>query len=680
MERMQFGNSACVQCRKAHRKCDKKLPACSECVCRGLGNTCTFAAPKKRGPRYSIGSNDSSNVASPTTSNNMSSSSASNTKKRANSDVESESLSTTALTNVKMNYQWHYMPDQGSKQRRMISPRLNNQNGPFNSLQNVDFEASNSNEQNVVFKNSETPGFRFHLNDTQNFPQIIHSTRNSTTSYSSSSGFHFHGINEQVPFDINQVESVSHLNFRLHTAALLDYYYEFLGITFPLLDRQYMENVVMSCINSKNELTVNNPEEEHILALLFAIQAVTFQQMAKRKLAVHTFCKSRDLIGRHFDYANVSYPIAASMAVISYYLIGQGDFIRADFYIQNTRIYLEYKKNRQRKTKEDEILFKFSKYCQFLLNDANILEQILCLCPVLYREFLNVDIDTSIIDINSPIEGQIDTAMNLINNISQSTFKCLNKKIQENKAEGKHLSIMKLTYDLVFLGLKLKLLSDNPLFLHNSKTIADQISNLLSSPLLNNCSILILEAVIYSATFHMKERDTFPNLLRLELNALNSMAHRFDIITSKYAHILSGLEERLRSVDNSQSFSLPIPSLPRTHLLQSSTSDPFNNTGNIGRNDRYFKDSSMNTDSRMKISSSDPFPQDQHQIENLKLPPLNECFPEARIQKYSSATQLYEHAKQNYSNGLEPTNDSVPMLRVERDSPIAEDRTDQIYS
>ncbi|EFC48021.1 predicted protein [Naegleria gruberi] len=38
---------ACGQCRKLHKRCDKKLPSCSKCVSKGL--TCTYQEPKKKG-------------------------------------------------------------------------------------------------------------------------------------------------------------------------------------------------------------------------------------------------------------------------------------------------------------------------------------------------------------------------------------------------------------------------------------------------------------------------------------------------------------------------------------------------------------------------------------------------------------------------------------------------------
>jgi hypothetical protein len=44
----EFAPIACSNCRRSHRKCDRKLPHCSECVAKK--KKCTFLIPKKRGP------------------------------------------------------------------------------------------------------------------------------------------------------------------------------------------------------------------------------------------------------------------------------------------------------------------------------------------------------------------------------------------------------------------------------------------------------------------------------------------------------------------------------------------------------------------------------------------------------------------------------------------------------
>lgn len=45
---------SCTNCRRAHRKCDKLLPKCSECSQRDLDKVCTYHSPKKRGPKQTL--------------------------------------------------------------------------------------------------------------------------------------------------------------------------------------------------------------------------------------------------------------------------------------------------------------------------------------------------------------------------------------------------------------------------------------------------------------------------------------------------------------------------------------------------------------------------------------------------------------------------------------------------
>ncbi|KAG2378577.1 hypothetical protein C9374_008216 [Naegleria lovaniensis] len=47
LENEEIHPIACVQCRRLHKRCDKKMPSCSKCLSKGL--TCTYAEPKKKG-------------------------------------------------------------------------------------------------------------------------------------------------------------------------------------------------------------------------------------------------------------------------------------------------------------------------------------------------------------------------------------------------------------------------------------------------------------------------------------------------------------------------------------------------------------------------------------------------------------------------------------------------------
>jgi hypothetical protein len=40
---------SCANCRRGHRKCDRKLPKCTECV--GKRKKCAYEVPQKRGPK-----------------------------------------------------------------------------------------------------------------------------------------------------------------------------------------------------------------------------------------------------------------------------------------------------------------------------------------------------------------------------------------------------------------------------------------------------------------------------------------------------------------------------------------------------------------------------------------------------------------------------------------------------
>jgi len=44
----EFAPIACSNCRRSHRRCDRKLPVCGECIAKK--KKCTFLIPKKRGP------------------------------------------------------------------------------------------------------------------------------------------------------------------------------------------------------------------------------------------------------------------------------------------------------------------------------------------------------------------------------------------------------------------------------------------------------------------------------------------------------------------------------------------------------------------------------------------------------------------------------------------------------
>jgi hypothetical protein len=542
---------ACVHCRKAHRKCDRRLPNCSECVCRGFGDQCTYAAPRKRGPKQTVPVKSES-------------------KKRSNSSDDSP---TPLIKIARYTEPLNYPPTPYDNNTHFVPQ------GAEHTLMNHPMETHDTMFEPVKVITPIPSVFRYDAFQAQAPANPV----------SFSPGL-FQLSEPAVSYDLYHVDRIQQLNYRMHTSALLNFYFDYQGSYYPLFDRQYLESLAMSCFSTKNEIICKNPDEEQLIAMLLSSYALSLQRMGKKHVAYEVYLRAREIISRYFDTVSNSFAIAAAMSLSAYYLLGQGDTSRAKVLFYNTKLFQEDKKSFI-EHQEYDALSQFSIQLQFLFNDTNLIDQIFCLEPIVYERIIDESLDKSSLNQDVPIESQMDSTINILDRLSSEILEYISSQIQEKNIETKYLSTMKLTYEIVFLGLRLKLLSLSSAQNHMQQTrqIADQISSLSSNPLIHNCSILVIEAIIYASSLHLQDKNTSTNILKLDLATLNSLAQSFDVISSKYTYIMSGIDERLRKevivppvTTNYQMQHQQIPSqaINFQYPAYSQTMEPFDNNAN----------------------------------------------------------------------------------------------------
>jgi len=286
-EDASFHPIACVQCRRLHKRCDRKLPCCTKCTSRGV--TCEYKIPRKKGRTA-----------------------------KQKGDVEGDkerkkrstpTLSTSGSTNHLSDPSISLVSDTNKSSERGIEP-------PFNfSI----FDAARPAGSEVYVPqplHSSTAKFLATLVNTDNSP-YGNSTRN---------------------------QPQKHLDKR----KVLDLFYNVFNSETPIIERKEFENYLASKSNNTkeddiDEVTNDNdvmPNKKEVFALFLALKAICEQRSGMPDLAEESMKRARDAISKIFDEHSNFY-VACTYAFMSIYESGCGRVKTARYYLQSVNFYFD---------------------------------------------------------------------------------------------------------------------------------------------------------------------------------------------------------------------------------------------------------------------------------------------------------------------------------------------------
>jgi hypothetical protein len=473
---------SCANCRRGHRKCDRKLPVCTECV--GKRKKCVYELPQKRGP-----------------------------KGRAAKTSNYQPYPTVNVPNIGMpsNLVSGLIPDSVLLRQQMT---LNNDRERelvrrFLVTQHLDLEY-----ENIIAFIPVMPPYKV--------KELLAYIRDQVCTYSSE-------YNPELP-----------------------------------------------------------PPTNAELALVFAIEAVSFTTQGHPIIARHLYDKSRSFLNNIFEDVLYDFNVAATYGYLATFLITNDETNRANFFLQNAQKYVdtvalkfvqEHVAMPTCQSVKSQFLTYLVKLCETQMDEKWDIPQLFLdfiLSFKMYRSYATLEdhyLPSAIRKLIEPIDEQAERALALVeeNIVTKKYNYDLNLENidlltrNQNKLFDKILSnnynlpqndivTKKLILSFFSQGAKLRYLQsvgrDMDLLTFQ---IANNITAFTRHPNFPLCIELVAATIILAADVQVKFFENSPqdsqmcneilDLLREDMQALKLLKERYKIVGTKYGGLMQGLEK-----------------------------------------------------------------------------------------------------------------------------------------
>ncbi|KAG2386903.1 hypothetical protein C9374_001938 [Naegleria lovaniensis] len=369
----QYSTIACLLCRKAHRKCDRLYPVCSECNCRGLADKCSYQQPKKRGPKNATSSGSSpppldgqhqqavSGMGVMSTNLNMGSQPHASSTQRCSpnrsSTVHQSSNGTSAFAT--------------SSSRKSSPSQTYPQANTLPALNTLEHSPSYYQQSPIYNNNQPQPSYFNHMQSNNSYQyqqQDISGRQNGQIpSYTEQSKLGQHRYHPYVtstianttrtnkekevsPREISialsqlkSLTSVESFDIGAHYPYVLDLYFHRFILAYPLIKREDVEEVVVRRLLRKNYASKVEDKDDYFLCSFYAICMALFQRLGKREIAHHFYLQANRAVSSLMLYeeddtnenanrVGLNFELCLNIALICIYLIGNGDLKKASIY------------------------------------------------------------------------------------------------------------------------------------------------------------------------------------------------------------------------------------------------------------------------------------------------------------------------------------------------------------
>jgi len=541
-----FSPIACLNCRKAHRKCDRQLPQCSECTCRNLTNSCTYALPKKRGPKQTSSPTDEVQTSKP-----KKTTPSTNSLKRKylyeeefhTDDYGNNDHSSTNSNRFTFHGQQKHVT---SAQAINNSPSLptTQTNGTMNHASHLPIYSTFNGQKQLSQKEVSQQMVSTHITPTTKQNSVV-IRQNDTI----------------IPME--QLESVEQIQYRGHGKQFLDFYYSVMSSGFPCFPRVSFDTLLdtIFCYTHPqvNTVTQLSPVNERLLCLLESVEIVVLQRIGRKKVAEELFQITRRRLCHYFDECIDSFELSLTMLFLCDYLYGAGNYKQSAAYFALSKVYFEENANLQ--DPHQRVSLHFIKMldvqmCKDIVGQIRGLGNLIMSWNTGKDKFFDVEaLDSKRYD--SDME-YLKAILSFIDSMEQQTKKFYyeNNIVQQQASVletsehiyklSSQMSLMDLTYGIVMVGLRLKILTQVGMW--NTALVrqcADKVSHMAQSPWFDSCQHITVEPVVLAATVHLNDPNTKLWFLTTDLRALRSLDQRFDVITRKHSDLVNSIREKL---------------------------------------------------------------------------------------------------------------------------------------
>nr|CAG4707867.1 unnamed protein product [Naegleria fowleri] len=590
--------------RKAHRKCDRLYPVCSECNCRGLADKCSYQQPKKRGPKNTTTSSGSSpppldgqlqhqqpvngmnvvstnlNVisphqhapssqrSSPNRSSSIPFSSSSVHQPSSGSSTFAPSPVSSRKTSPSQTYPSSTLNSQenSSTYYQQQKPPMYNQTQPsyINYMQpnnpSYQYQQDSSRKQNGQIPSSYTDQSK--LGQHRYHPYASSTTIAQTTRTNTEREISPREISVAIS-QLKALTSVESFDIDVHYSYVLDlYFYRFI-LAYPLIKREDVEEVVIRRLLRKNYAPKIEEKDDYFLCTFYAICMSLFQRLGKRDIAHHFYLQANrsvsslmlyeeDDTNENSNKVGLNFELCLNIALICIYLIGNGDLKKASIYynigmgfIQQVNLFGEMHRG---------FLIAYYGLCELMLF-SGVKDQIKCFAIIVNKHLKGT--------LNFIQSAQFQTLESCLQVLHLLQEKQQNLMVPSNfdfpdeysqTLEGR-FELITSHFNFVRAGLEIKAyLYFGQTSTHVNerlKQLADYILSLTSMTVFEDLSVLVVEAVVMACRVILERTETIYDYqsIRMCYVALCSLDRRFAIVRKIYGDVFLAIEGRIHQYD-----------------------------------------------------------------------------------------------------------------------------------
>ena len=347
--------------------------------------------------------------------------------------------------------------------------------------------------------------------------------------------------------------STSRLSDEYIKTLCLDVYKELIGNGLPSTQKNKMDRLMGQSLSNTNIIsgTVKKKKLLHDievpdLALLYALQSVCFQRIGQHELSKQLYQRSRQTVSTVFD--NITdFNVVCSYAYLSNYLVGEGDFLGAKFYLNSVLFYLE-----QQKHNTTEADAGFLKKLTTLIHLAMEEDKAQC-CFLLNRLLSFIIQQTPELNIESNENGYIVCEEELSEKLKKLDLvtESLTATCQDNMCASKK-DLNKVIYLIQIDTMRIKILEKHGL--KDSLQIrqaADRITDLTKVPSFELAPVIVVRSLSIAARVHYNflvkdvasyQDEALVRNLTDDLKALKMLGKRYDVVKTRFQQLIRDIE------------------------------------------------------------------------------------------------------------------------------------------
>ena len=362
------------------------------------------------------------------------------------------------------------------------------------------------------------------------------------------------------PKEITIDQSATRLSEEYIKKLCFDVYKEIVGDSLPVNQRSKMDKLMSHSLSNSSVVTGAVKKKKFMheidvpdLALLYALQSVCFQRIGQHDLSKQLYQRSRQTVSTVFD--NITdFNVVCSYAYLSSYLVGEGDFLGAKFYLNSVLFYLEQQKHNTSETDSS-----FLKGLTTVIHLA--MEEDKAQCCFLLNRLLSLIIHNHPeLNIESSENGfivceeELSEKMKKLDLLTTSLSTSCTDTLCSSKKD-----LSKIVYLMYLDTMRIKVLEKHGL--KDSiqvKEAADRITSLTRIPTFELAPVIVIRSLAIAARVHYNllvkdlaayQDDMLVRALSDDLKALKLLGTKYEVVKTRFQQLIRDIELLLEQAE-----------------------------------------------------------------------------------------------------------------------------------